>query len=39
MKVAEILRAKGTAVETISGRASLSEAAVRMSNRRIGCWW
>ena len=37
MQVAEILRAKGTAVETISGRASLSEAAVRMSNRRIGC--
>ena len=37
MKVAEILRAKGAAVETISGRASLSEAAVRMSNRRIGC--
>ncbi len=37
MLVAEILRAKGTAVETISGRASLSEAAIRMANRRIGC--
>jgi CBS domain-containing protein len=37
MQVAEILRAKGRSVETISGRASLSEAAVRMANRRIGC--
>ena len=37
MHVEDILRAKGKTVETISQRASVAEAALVMTNRRIGC--